>query len=60
METITKTALMYTLWLVNPIIGCSPEPKFEFDESDMIDLMDDVTETVWTSEQESIQYKIAR
>jgi len=56
MKKMTKTALMSALWLLNPVIGCSD--GFEFDESDLIALMDGVAETTWVSEQEAIEYEI--
>lgn len=42
-----------TLWLINPVFsGCDAnnDPEFEFDESDMIALLDDLNGQVWETE----------
>ena len=59
MNNLTKSTLMASLWLFNPIIGCSQEKQFEFEERDMIELMDSVSEATWTIEQDNVLYDLS-
>ena len=58
MNNLVKSTLMTSLWLFNPIVGCSEGKKFEFEEADMIELMDTVSETTWTLDQYNSMYEI--
>jgi hypothetical protein len=58
MNNFSKTTIITSLWLFNPIIACDKGPEFEFGESELIELMADVSETTWVVEQESIEYEI--
>ena len=58
MNNLVKTTLMTSLWLFNPIIGCGDGKSFEFEEADMIELMDTVSETTWSLDQYNSIYEI--
>ena len=54
-------ATLSVLWLVNPIfnVGCDNEqPKHTFGEAEMLDLMDDINQEVWTVEDGDSRYLV--
>ena len=59
MNNLTKATLMTTLWLFNPIIGCSEGKQFEFEEADMVELMDTVSQETWSFEQNDVAYDLS-
>ena len=58
MTSFSKITIASALWLFNPVVGCSPEPEFEFGEAEMVELMDSVSTVSWMTEQDSVQYEI--
>ena len=58
MNSISKFAIASALWMLNPIIGCTPEPEFTFGEPEMEELMNSVSTDSWMTERNAVQYEI--
>ena len=59
-KAITYLSVSF-LWLINPVvnIGCDQNSENSFGEEEMLDLMDDINEQVWTFEDGERSYQIS-
>ena len=58
MKYISKTTVIASLWILNPVIACDNVSGFDFGEEELLQLMDSVGSTTWTIEQNSVEYEI--